>query len=335
MTPEVSIILPTYNRAAFLPQAFASITAQTWVDWQLIVVDDGSTDRTREAVGTLARGCTQKVEYIFRENGGAAAARNSGLDRATAPYVAFFDSDDVWLPEYLERSVRALEANPDVDWVFSPCRVVDFATGTELEADTFRMGGHPRPFLALRAETREGGLKAITDPRALESQLGHGMSCGPQNSVLRRRVFDGRRFFEQLRVVEDQVLAICALADGRRLGYLLEPQVIYHVHDGNWSFAAKENSAEKHIDVFGRFVGVLDQLLLELPLNSRQRRAFKRRLADEYFWHFGYNGLWQAGRRREAVAAFARSLSLSPYGLGRWKTFLLAQLRLHAAALRA
>jgi hypothetical protein len=154
------------------------------------------------------------------------------------------------------------------------------------------------------------------------------MSCGPQNSVFRRRVFETRRFVDELRVGEDQVLTIGALAEGRRLGYFMDPQVIYHVHSDNSSFSAKENSAEKHVDAFGGFVRALDRLRSELPLTARQARAFKRRLAAEYFWHFGYNGLWRAGRRREAIGAYTRSLRLWPWGLSRWKTFLLAKVRL-------
>jgi hypothetical protein len=233
------------------------------------------------------------------------------------------------MPGYLERSIGALEANPDVDWVFSPCRKVDLTTGVELEPSTFLRRGRPRRFMSLRAELRPGGLHVITDPRVLEFQLQQGMTSGPQNSVFRRRVFDRRRFIEEVKVVEDQVLTICALADRRRFAYFLEPMVIYHVHDDNWSFAGgKERPPERFIEVFGKFVQVLDRLRQELPLTAREARAFRRRMAAECFWQFGYNGLWRAGRRQEAVAAFARSLRLWPWGWSRWRTFVLAKLRM-------
>ena len=330
MTPVVSIILPTHNRATFLTQAFASIQAQTWADWDLIVVDDGSTDETRHLVTELAARCDRRVDYLHQANRGAAAARNAGLERAAGSYVAFFDSDDLWLPEYLERGVRALESNPDVDWVFGPCRMVDLHSGRELESTTFRRRGQPRRFLELRTEPRSGGLQVIVDSRALEFQLRQGMTCGPQNSVIRRRVFERRRFVEEIRVVEDQVLAICALADRRRFAYFVEPLVVYHVHDDNWSFAGGvERPPERFIDVFGRFVRVMERLRSELPLTAREARAFKRRVATDCFWQFGYNGLWRAGRRAEAVAAFSRSLKIWPWTLSRWRTFVLAKLRLH------
>jgi hypothetical protein len=216
-----------------------------------------------------------------------------------------------------------------VDWVFSPCRVVELASGRQVEANTFWMAGRPRPFLELKTESRESGLKVIVDPHVLEYQLTDGMSCGPQNSVCRRSVLAQRRFLEHVHVVEDQLLAMCVLADRRRFAYFADdPQVIYYVHDGNWSFAAKENAADKYVDVFGGFVEALERFRRELPLTRREARALRRRLAGEYFWHLGYNGLWQAGRRREAVRAYRRSLHLWPWDIARWKTFLLAQARL-------
>src|SRR6516225_5774559 len=100
--PAVSIVLPTYNRARFLPQALESIRAQTWTDWELIIVDDGSCDDTAAVVRRLAAETDRPVRYVWQENGGPAAARNAGLDLARGTYVAFFDSDDYWLPHHLE-----------------------------------------------------------------------------------------------------------------------------------------------------------------------------------------------------------------------------------------
>src|SRR5438552_17827230 len=90
--PAVGIILPTYNRAKFLPQAFAAIQNQQFQDWELIVVDDGSTDNTRELVTELSRGWPQPVRYVYQENQGAYAARNTGLGLAISEHVAFYDS---------------------------------------------------------------------------------------------------------------------------------------------------------------------------------------------------------------------------------------------------
>src|SRR5215510_9484689 len=96
----VSIILPTFNRAQFLREAFASIGAQSFRNWELIVVDDGSTDDTKDVVEEWKQGVTQAVTYVKQANKGAYGARNTGLDHASGEYVAFFDSDDLWLPHH-------------------------------------------------------------------------------------------------------------------------------------------------------------------------------------------------------------------------------------------
>src|SRR5437588_5968855 len=156
-SPAVSIILPTYNRAKFLPQAFAAIQSQQFQDWELIVVDDGSNDNTRELVTELSRGWTQPVRYVYQENQGAYGARNTGLDLAAGEYVAFFDSDDIWLPGYLSRLVTALRFDEHLDWVYSACKVIDFTTNKLLAPSTFYDDGKPRPFMK-HTQCNQGGV---------------------------------------------------------------------------------------------------------------------------------------------------------------------------------
>jgi glycosyltransferase involved in cell wall biosynthesis len=95
---KFSVVLPTYNRAHHLPQAIESVLGQTYADWELLVVDDGSTDDTE----TVVRGYQDaRIRYLSRENGGPGAARNTGLEAATGDYIAFLDSDDAYLPHHL------------------------------------------------------------------------------------------------------------------------------------------------------------------------------------------------------------------------------------------
>jgi len=322
----VTVILPTYNRAAFLPGAFESIAHQSFADWRLVVVDDGSNDNTREVVGSLEASLGRQVLYVRQENRGAYAARNRGLAEATGKYVAFFDSDDLWLPHHLERCVTALEQHADVDWVFGACRLVDRATGQVLEDSTFFPGGRPRPFLSLKTR-RAGDLRIITDDAALECQLLHGLYCGLQNSVIRRSLFHEKRFDERSRVVDDEMFVIRRLADGARFGYFLEPHVIYQVHSDNSSASSTGLAVEKSIAIFQEMTAALEQLLADLPLNVSARRALLRRLGREYFWHLGYSGYWQSGRRSEALGVFRRGLSVWPWQLSAWKTYVLAKAR--------
>jgi glycosyltransferase involved in cell wall biosynthesis len=321
----VTVVLPTYNRAAFLPDAFASIANQTFTDWELVVVDDGSTDGSREIVERYVS-AHDRARYVYQENRGAYGARNRGVDEATGKYIAFFDSDDLWLPHHLERCVAALDADSTIDWVFGSCRQIDRATGKELDPNTSYLDGRPRPFANLQARV-SGGLHVITDSAVLECQIQHGLYCGLQNSVLRRHLFDGRRFNERFRVVEDELFVIRVLAAGARFAYFLEPHVIYQVHSDNSSASATASSLAKHVDIYSELTVGIEQLLSELSLSARERRALLKRLGREYFWHLGFVGFWQAGRRLEALDMYRRGLAAWPWHPGAWKTYLLARLR--------
>lgn len=108
--PMVSVIIPTYNRLAYLKQAVNSCLEQTYVRVEIIVVDDGSTDDTESSVRALIDGPWQgKVEYCKQDNAGASAARNRGLKLARGEYVQFLDSDDLLLPEKISLQVEVLK----------------------------------------------------------------------------------------------------------------------------------------------------------------------------------------------------------------------------------
>jgi glycosyltransferase involved in cell wall biosynthesis len=112
--PTVSVLIPTYNRAEMVIEAIQSVLHQTYTDYEIIVVDDGSTDNTRERIAALA---SDKVRYFYQENQGRPAARNHTLRRVQGKYIAFLDSDDLWLPHKLEKQVKYLESNPMVGMV--------------------------------------------------------------------------------------------------------------------------------------------------------------------------------------------------------------------------
>lgn len=113
--PRVSVVLPTHNRAGLLHRAVQSALAQTYRNLELVVIDDGSTDTTREVLTAVT---DPRLVVIHREvNGGAAAARNAGIARARGALIAFLDDDDFWLVQKLEKQVAAIQsAGPDVGW---------------------------------------------------------------------------------------------------------------------------------------------------------------------------------------------------------------------------
>jgi len=110
MAPLVSVIIPTYNRADLVRQAVASVKAQTFRDFEIVVADDGSTDGTYEA---LAAGPEFRVLRHSRRQG-VAAARNTGIAAARGEWLAFLDSDDLWLPDKLARQLSCLEGRPEL-----------------------------------------------------------------------------------------------------------------------------------------------------------------------------------------------------------------------------
>ncbi len=114
MRPLVSIVIPTYNTADYIPFTLESIDRQTFRDFETLVVDDGSTDGTREVLDPYR----ERIVYIHQRNSGRSEARNTGIRAARGKYVAFLDSDDLWTERKLERQVELMESRPDVDFLF-------------------------------------------------------------------------------------------------------------------------------------------------------------------------------------------------------------------------
>lgn len=108
----ISVVIPAYNAGGFIKRTIDSVLAQTYRDYEVIVVDDGSTDNTAEAVRSYAG----KVRYIYQENAGDGPARNTGIRAAKGDWIAFLDHDDEWLPQKLELQMKLLDRNPALRW---------------------------------------------------------------------------------------------------------------------------------------------------------------------------------------------------------------------------
>jgi glycosyltransferase involved in cell wall biosynthesis len=113
MSPKVSIIIPAYNAATTIAASVQSIQNQTFKDWELSIIDDGSTDNTLECIQLLAEG-DAKIQVISHTNKGVSATRNLGIDRAKGEFIAFLDADDIWLPDKLASHLQHMEAKPSV-----------------------------------------------------------------------------------------------------------------------------------------------------------------------------------------------------------------------------
>ncbi len=114
---KISVVIPTYNRAKVVGEAIESVLAQTYKDFELVVLDDGSTDETRNRVQPYL--VDSRVRYFYQENAGVSAARNAGVKIASGEFVSFLDSDDLWKPNMLESVVMFIERHPGMQAIFT------------------------------------------------------------------------------------------------------------------------------------------------------------------------------------------------------------------------
>ena len=114
----ISIIIPVYNTEKYIFETINSVINQSYQDWELIIIDDGSTDNSAEIIQKL---CKQdnRIQYYHQENSGVSVARNNGLEKSKGKYIALLDADDLWEMENLSQKIEVLEKHQDVSWVFS------------------------------------------------------------------------------------------------------------------------------------------------------------------------------------------------------------------------
>jgi teichuronic acid biosynthesis glycosyltransferase TuaG len=135
--PRVSVIIPTYNRADLIGETIESVLNQTFDDFEIIIVDDGSTDSTKEAV----RRFDGPIKYLYQENRGRSCARNKGFEISCGDYICFLDSDDVLNPRMLDLQVSLLDSNASLGFVYSDYQFINRACEILPKPEVFR--AHP------------------------------------------------------------------------------------------------------------------------------------------------------------------------------------------------
>ena len=124
--PTVSVIIHTYNNEKFIVETIESVLNQTYKDYEIIVVDDGSVDGTHDALLPYM----QKIRYHYKENGGIASAKNTGIRLSQTEFIAFLDHDDLWVPDKLKLQMECFNGNPQVGLVYA--KYTSFRDGKEL-----------------------------------------------------------------------------------------------------------------------------------------------------------------------------------------------------------
>jgi Predicted glycosyltransferases len=214
---KVSVIIPTYNRAELICEAINSVLTQTYNDFELIVVDDGSTDNTSD----LLAGYANRIKYIKQDNAGVSAARNAGISLSKGEYIAFLDSDDMWLTEKLEKSMKFLEKG-NFDWICtSRFRINEKKEKIERKIEP-KSGIYDD---TSKITNLEIGLYNLNYVLAVTSSL-----------VIKRKCFDICGLFdEKLKICEDLDLLLRFKEAGLVGGYLDEPLIDKRSYDTSLS----------------------------------------------------------------------------------------------------
>jgi len=249
-TTLVSIIIPAYRAAAFIGRALDSVFAQTFNDYEVIVINDGSPDSAE--LERVLTGYAERINLCNQRNGGPAAARNAGIAKAKGQFIAFLDADDYWYPNYLAAQMACIDADPMLDLVYADAL---FVGDSALAGRTF-----------MDATPSNGEV-------TLESLLDATCTIVLSGVVVRKQtILDAGLFDEQFRFAEDYDLWLRVAKGNAKLIYQREVLLCKLLH--------AESLSADHIKLFESALLVLDKIgrayeLIaseEIALNSRKEK---------------------------------------------------------------
>jgi len=267
----VSIIIPSYNVASYVKCAVDSALAQTYKNCEVIVVDDGSTDNTRQILSPYIN--AGKIKYIYQKNKGLAGARNTGIKNSSGEYIALLDADDLFLPEKIAEQVRTLEENMDFGVCYSD--LIHFS-----DPQNFCFA-KPK-----RASSRKFYHHRYKYPSGdVFRPLLHRQFINPLTVMARREVFEKYGYFnENLRRSEDWDLWLRWARAGVKFYYLDKPLAHYRVRNiGNLSSLESEPAMKrKNLEIFTRLGESLDETERKKYKFDRILRKLRLKAAASY-----------------------------------------------------
>lgn len=279
--PAVSVVLPVRNGEATIGEAVASVLGQTWGDLELIVVDDGSTDGTRDVLAAIS---DVRLRMLSAPGVGPAASRNRGIAHAAANTVAFIDADDVWLPRKLETQLAALDR--------SAAAAVAYCWTDYLDEAGRYVGPDGRP---------------VFDRDVYEHLLTHNFIDSGSNIVVRKRaLLDVGCFDESLPVVEDWDLYIRLAA---RHAFVCIPAVLVHYRLSATSLTTRVLLMED------AFWTVVDRAFAEAPASLQRLKRKSVSLFYEYLVGKATQGCPSRSNGLTAMRFFAIAVSRRPGSL--------------------
>ena len=250
--PKVSIIMPSYNTASLIGEALDSVFAQTYRDFEVIVVNDGSPD-TPELERVLLP-YQDRIVYLKQENRRACGARNNGISHAKGEYLAFLDSDDSWAPGYLQSQIEQLEADPSLDMVYCDCLI--YGDGPDV-GKTF-MQGCPS-----------------TGQVTFDSVLTEQCQIPISGTVVRRQaVVNAGPFDERLAMCDDYEMWLRLAYRGARISY--HPDVLSRIRIGRASSLSSSKSK-----MVAAYVRILSNVNAEWNLSVEQQALLTEKLREQ------------------------------------------------------
>ena len=285
VTPLVSVVIATYNRARLLPETVDSVLAQSFQDFELIVVDDGSTDGTAHVLAPYK----DRIQYIYQENRGPAAARNLGAQHAKAKWISFQDSDDLCLPQHLQTLYSYAQTHSDCGMVF--------ANGNYL-------GGpeHNRDAIIPRVKSRGLAERGV----GLDDLFNKSI-VRLQAALISRRVYDEiGGHDESLRICMDLDLSF-RLATHCTVAYIDESVFLYRKHEGNIGRNEELRLTEN--------IRVIQKLLNDYPAAGTILGPSRVRNRLAYRYYRLAKGRWKRNEREAAREAIRQAVLLRPFAL--------------------
>lgn len=278
-----SVIIPTYNRKEFIAASIYSVLDQGY-DTEIIVVDDRSKDGTEKVVEKLQK-LHPNILYVVNDGPkGPSGARNVGIRRSSREFIAFLDSDDVWLPGYLSLAIDVFAGHDDIDVVFSNFIIKDHKTN-EVISEFFS----EKPYLSsLKGVAVNDSIFKLQDD--LFSALVRENFFSLCGAIIRRRVLDGLFLSEKLSFAEDRDLAIrLAMERGALFAYRIKPSFIAYRHgsnicSGNTDVKSSINSNSSKLKLFMFY---LNKYMLTVKQKESVRYAMLE-INKNLMWEYRY-----------------------------------------------
>lgn len=274
---KVSVIIPTYNRGEFLQRAVESIVRQNYSNIEIIIVDDGSTDNTEAIVENLINMYPFIMYCRNTRTKGPSGARNTGIMKASGDYLAFLDSDDVWLEGHLIDGLRILENKSDIDVSFGNYKAVDHYTGKPL----YNFFDQKKILHSLQSTQIASGTRLLND-NLFEALIKEGFfHLG--TSIIRKSLLNEILLNESLTYAEDRDFAIRLYKKANAsFAYQEKPVYIAYKHDSNLTnlsgnIIGEINRAQKAIE---DRIYLLKEYLMNYQLSSSEKRTLVKLISE-------------------------------------------------------